>query len=62
VVMDVPRVPGGDSVGLKWDVDIILKFDKNRGETRVILSYLLSPETWCGAFYGKIRQKILLIS
>ena len=43
--MGVPWVTGGDFVGLKWGADIILKFGKNRGETRVILSNLLMPET-----------------
>ena len=54
MVVGAPWVPGRHFVGFKWNADIILKFDQNRGEMSVILSYFLLPETWCGAFY---RQK-----
>ena len=54
VVVGDPSVRGGDFVGLKWNAEIILNIDQNRGETRVILSHFLLSETWRGAFY---RQK-----
>ena len=45
VVLGNPSVRGGDFVGLKWNAEIMLKIDQNRGETRVILSHFLLSET-----------------